>query len=459
MNRRAVFILFILFSLACNTLTSPFDGSTPTPPPPTAIPPTATPAIATPAYIPAACQNQPLATVPAATALAEPTPVLLDNPEITPDVQLQVFEDVVAVIEDVYVYPDFNGLDWEGIKTTYREKVAAGLGTQEFYETMQAFLFELKDDHSYFESPVEVAMSEAQLAGTDEFVGIGAFILPLPEKGRVSIIFTYPNSPAEKAGLKMHDSILAADGLPIVREEEAHIEIVRGPECSAVVLTVQSPGEEPRQVMLVRERISSPMVIQSSLIPTSDGSRIGYIFLPTFFDQTIPDQVKAALENFGPLDGLILDNRLNGGGSSSVVEPLLAYFSSGTLGNFVSSSGSHPLTVEPQPIHNSQTVPLVILVSEESASFGEIFSGVLRDAGRAQIVGEPTLGNVEILHGYVFADGSNLWIAEETFVPANTSENWEETGIIPDVIAYADWDTFTFENDPSVQAAVKLLGH
>ncbi|MCQ3936327.1 MAG: hypothetical protein DPW18_04690 [Chloroflexi bacterium] len=459
MNRRALAILVVLSSLACNFLTGMLEGSTPTPPPPTPIPATATPAIPTPAYIPAACQNQPLATVPAATALAEPTPFLLDNPDVPPELQLQVFDDVVSVIEDVYVYPDFNGVDWEGLKKTHREKIEAGVDTKTFYETVQALVAELNDDHSYLESPVEVAVSEAQLAGTDEFVGIGAFILPFEEKGHVTLIFAYPNSPAEHAGLKAHDSILAADGLPIIQDGEARIELVRGPECSAVVLTVQSPGEAPRQVMVVRERIQSPMVIQASLLPTSDGSRVGYIFLPTFFDQTIPDQVRNALENFGPLDGLILDNRLNGGGSSSVVEPLLSFFASGRLGSFTSRRESNPLTIEADPIHNSQTVPLVILVSEDTVSFGEIFSGVLRDAGRAKIVGEPTLGNVEILHGYEFDDGSILWIAEETFVPANSSENWEETGIVPDVIAHADWDTFTFENDPSIQAAVRLLGH
>ena len=101
----------------------------------------------------------------------------------------------------------------------------------------------------------------------------------------------------------------------------------------------------------------------------------------------------------------------------------------------------------------------VVLVSEETVSFGEIFAGVLKDAGRAQIVGQTTLGNVEILHGYDLADDSVLWIAEESFLAANSNESWEVSGIVPDVEAYADWDTFTFDDDPSIQAAVQLLGH
>ncbi len=100
-----------------------------------------------------------------------------------------------------------------------------------------------------------------------------------------------------------------------------------------------------------------------------------------------------------------------------------------------------------------------MLVGEDTASFGEIFSGVLRDIGRAKIVGQTTLGNVETMYGYDFEDDSRAWIAQERFDPLNSDDNWELTGIVPDVEAYADWDTFTFETDPAVAAAVELLGH
>jgi C-terminal peptidase prc len=279
------------------------------------------------------------------------------------------------------------------------------------------------------------------------------------EKGRISVISVFPDSPAANSGLKPHDSILTVDGLPIAENGNDHSYLVRGPECSAAVLTVQTPGEGPRQMTMVRQKIQSPYVIESYLVPTADGSRVGYIFIPTFFDETIPGQIAGVLENFGTLDGLILDNRMNLGGSSSVVEPILSYFVSGTLGQFASRKDSRPLAVEADPIQNSQTVPIVVLVSKETVSFGEIFSGALRDAGRARIVGQSTLGNVEVLHGYNLPDGSRLWIAEETFIPANSNIGWEDTGIIPDVEAFADWDTFTSENDPTIAAAITLLGH
>jgi len=246
------------------------------------------------------------------------------------------------------------------------------------------------------------------------------------------------------------------DGVPLDLEVGNRL---RGPACSAVVVTVQSPGEAPREIMRVRQAIQGGLDIDARLVPTTDGSKIGYIFIPTFFDETIPPQIENALNEFGQLDGLILDVRLNGGGSSSVVNPIFEHFVTGRLGQFVSRADSRPLDVDTNPIQNSQTVPIVVVVSEDTVSYGEIFAGVLRDSRGAQVVGQTSLGNVEVLHGYNFDDGSQVWIASETFFPENSDENWEDTGIVPDVQAFAEWDTFYFENDPSVLAAVQLLGH
>jgi len=456
---RLALALVIISSLACNTLTRGFADPTPTPFSPATPLPADTATKNAPIYIPPECQNIPLATVPAATALAEPTPQLRGNPEIGQDLQLQVFDEVVSTIEEVYVYPDFNGVDWESLASQHRTQIESGLNAEGFYTEMQSLITELGDEHSSFESPVEVAEAEAELAGTNDFVGIGIYFLPVLERQRITVLSIFRDSPAEHAGLKPHDSIIAVDGMPIVQNGEEVSYLVTGPECSAVVLTVETPRQAPRELTLVRTRIQSPSVVDATLLPTSDGSRVGYIFLPTFYDETIPGQVRAALEGFGTLDGLILDNRVNGGGSSTVLEPVLAYFASGLLGEYTSRHNSRPMEVQPDPVQNSQTVPLVVLVSEDTVSFGEVFSGVLKDSGRAQVVGESTLGNVEVLHGYNLADGSRLWIAEETFTPLNSQANWEETGIVPDVQAYADWDTFTFETDPSIAAALSLLGH
>jgi hypothetical protein len=65
------------------------------------------------------------------------------------------------------------------------------------------------------------------------------------------------------------------------------------------------------------------------------------------------------------------------------------------------------------------------------------------------------LGNIETLWGYDFDDGSRLWIAHETFRPRDhPDQDWEQTGIIPDLEVIVNWDEYTTENDPAVLAAL-----
>lgn len=458
--KRIALALLMLTSLACNAVTQVIVPATAMPLPTATPVPSLTPTLIplVPAYIPPECEAVPLATVPPDQVLLQPTITPEPVEEISQGLQQQIFDDLTGTVEDVYVYPDFNGRDWQEIKSRYRSRVDAGIDTVTFYSEMYAMIDELGDEHSYFLSPAEVEASEAELRGENEYVGVGIYSVPDEERQTFTVISTFPFSPAEYAGIRPHDRIIAVDGIPLEVNEQTSNR-VRGPQCSAVVLTVQYPGEAPRDLLLIRSPITGGLNIVSQLVPTTDGSKIGYIFIPTFFDETIPPQIEEALNNFGSLDGLILDVRLNGGGSSTVVDPIFEYFVSGKLGDFVSRADSRSLEIRPNPVHNSQTVPLVVIVSEDTVSYGEIFSGVLHDAGRAKIVGETSLGNVEVLHGYEFDDGSQVWIAAETFVSAFSDANWELTGIVPDVAAYAEWDTITFENDPAITASLKLLGH
>jgi carboxyl-terminal processing protease len=456
--KRIAFGCLILSLLACNFVTQAIFPPTVTPVATqtatlTASPtPTATALV--PAFIPPECGTTPPATTPP-DVLAQATPEFHVT-EISQGEQLSILRELGNIVEKNYVYPDYNGKNWNEIEASYRSKIEAGLNAPSFYDEMSKMITELGDEHSFFLSPAEVKESEAELKGDVNFVGVGIYGEPDFARQRLIVISTYPGSPAEHAGIQDHDSILFIDKQPI---KEDFSNLLRGPQCSAVMLTVQSPGEAPRDVMLVRYAIQGDIPIEARLVSTADGSKIGYIFLPSFFDETLPGQIKNALNEFGPLDGLILDLRMNGGGSSSVTYPILEYFIHGKLGQFVSRDESRPLEIKANEIQNSQSVPLIVMVSKDTVSFAEIFAGIMKDSGRAKIVGETSLGNVEVLHGFDFEDGSQVWLAAETFHSAFSNTNWEETGIIPDVQAYAAWDTFYFDTDPSVKAAVEILDH
>ncbi len=408
--------------------------------------------------------------LPASATTVSPLAPTAASPAGTPEAetfslpqhqQQEILDALWQIIATEYLYPDLNGLDWDEIHAEYSDKIAAGLSDQEFYFAMDEMIFRLGDDHSAFLSPAQVAEEEAVYAGNLDYVGIGVYLGGVPERERAVIYMIIPGGSAEAAGLQARDSILTVDGQPVLDEFGYPTDTIRGPEGTPVVLEVQTPGEAPRTLTLTRTRITGTLPVPYNLLTTPAGQRIGYIFIPTFADSNVDGLVRDALENLtasGPLDGLILDNRLNDGGFESELRGTLRLFTDGVVGYFVNRDGREPLRVSGLDINGSQTVPLVVLVGENTYSYGEVFSGVLGDQNRATLIGETTLGNVETLWSYDFSDGSRAWLAHDTFAPANNPEiDWEETGIVVDILAPADWDLTTQADDPAILAALKFF--
>jgi carboxyl-terminal processing protease len=410
------------------------------------------PGVSVPAQMPAEVVNAPVptafptATPPSATAVDAATTAR----------QLTTFRGLWNAVNDHYVYTDFRGHDWNAIGARYEALIQQGLSDDDFYAAMQDMLSELGDQHSYFQSPAQVTEEEAVLASGQNFVGIGALFSPISGMDHAAIMVVFPDSPAAEAGLLPHDTLLSVDGGPI--RDEHGTSRTRGPEGTQVTLTVQRPGEPPHDVTLTRRRVTGALPIDYCLVPNT---RIGYVFLPTLLDETIGDQLREALQRMtadGPLEGLVLDNRMNGGGLGTVAETAMDLFANGLQGYYISRESQDPLQLQGEDVGGSQTVPLVVLVGTDTVSYGEIVSGVLRLSGRARIVGEPTLGNVEQLWRYDFEDGSRAWLASATFEPLGQANGiWEETGIIPDVLVPTRWDLFTEADDPALAKAVELL--
>jgi carboxyl-terminal processing protease len=391
----------------------------------------------------------PLPATPTNTLPPEPTTVAY---------QLQAFEQLWEVINDNYLYPDFNGLDWNAVHAEYSLRIENGLSEADFYQSMHEMVSSLGDEHSVYFSPDEAAAADTEFAGGYDYAGIGVFSIALPECGCLTIILVFPDSPAEQAGLRAHDNILTADGQPVLDENGMRRDLLRGPEGTSLKLGVRTPGQAPRQVEITRRRITASLPVPHQVLITPGGKRIGYILLPTFNETDIDENVQQALMDLnasGALDGVILDNRHNGGGSSDVFSNTLAYFTQGLVGHFVDRQEERPITITGKDLYGSQRIPLVVLIGPDTASFGEIFAGILKDIGRAYLIGEQTMGNVEILYIYNFSDGSRAWIAHSTFRPLNHPEqDWEQTGITPNLSIHVDWASVTLESDPAVQAAL-----
>jgi carboxyl-terminal processing protease len=457
MKRRLILLvaLISLGSLACRTVTQVILPPTPT----LTATPTAT-ATATPTITPTATVTPTYTPSPTATV----TPTRTATPTTRPSpaaFHFRIFDELWQVVNDEYVDASHNGLDWEAVKEEYLSIIRAGLTDQDFYMTLQEMIASLGDQHSVYFSPEEAQAEEAEFSGERNYVGIGVYTIPITETGTVTVILVFPGSPAEEAGIKMHDNILAVDGQPVLDDTGQRRNLLRGPEGTTINVTVQTPGEAPRDVQITRRAVTGSLPVPYSVLTSPQGQRIGYILIPSFNDSSVDGQIGNALRGmtqYGELDGLILDNRHNGGGASTVFENTLGYFANGALGRFVNRQNSSSLVIPARDIAGSQRLPLVVLVGKGTASFGEIFSGILKDVGRAYLIGETTDGNVEILYVYKFFDGSMAWIAHDTFEPPKSKDvKWEETGIVPDQTVLSNWYEVTTETDPAILAALEHL--
>jgi len=391
-------------------------------------------------------------TEPTAVAAAtSPTPTVISKAD-----RIKVFQQVWDTVDKNYLYPDFHGANWQALHDKYLPIITNATTSHDFYSAISDMVSQLKDGHSRYLSPQDAREEDSLQSGNADYVGIG--VLSSPETSTLSIIFVFPGSPAEKAGIQRRDKILAVDGIPITNPDTDQSRI-RGPKGSTVTLTVQSPEQAPRDVSIVRDTITGGIVPTSSRL--AGDPTIGLLVIPDLWTDEmgtqVHDELQKMLDDSTPLKGLIIDLRGNGGGFRTVLESILGDFVNGQVGQFFNQKEHTPLVIQKSDLYDKlKNVPLVVLVDQGSESYTEVLSGILQATGRAKVVGVPSAGNTETIYQYNFDDGSRLWVAEEAFELPNGT-NLEGRGVIPDVTIKQDWTSFAEKDDPDILKAVELL--
>ena len=381
-----------------------------------------------------------------------PTPTLLPT-----DAREELFEEVWLTINDNYLYADFKGVDWKAVHDEYKPKALAALTAPEFYRVLSEMVARLGDDHSYYIAPWQVIEEDRRINGEVNYVGIGILYHREKEAQEILVVYVIPGSPAEKAGLKRRDRITHVNGLPFSKDEEEPTGI-RGPVGSKVTLTIQSPEQRPREVVIERGSINGSILPSSRRLEVDPS--VGYLFIPDLWTGDMSELVEEELGILlagGPLDGLVMDLRGNGGGLRTTLEGILGQFVIGKVGEFYSQEESYPFTISKAALYERlKNVPLVVLVDKGTVSYAEVLAGSLQAGERAQVVGVASLGNTETIYPYDFEDGSRAWVAQEGF-RLTSGVNLEGRGVIPDKISDKDWTRFSERNDPQIEEALGLL--
>lgn len=390
-----------------------------------------------------------------AAASPLPAPATPDAAQISQR-QLQVLQEIRRIISQEYVYPEFASVEWQAEADLLTQHIQAGMPDAEYQQDLQALLEMLPEETATYATRAERV--EAEYRTNLTYDGIGAFVSvrsePVP---RMLLLSVMEGSPAEAAGLRAHDAVVAVDGEPVRAEEGMSVvERVRGPAGSEVVLEVISPAAEPRQVTVQRGRLTAQDFVRGG--PLFPGML--YLLAPVAADESLLDATVQLLETSSEQEeqtlGLILDLRIAGSGGNWPLSEMLSLLSDGEMGAFVDREQRTPMVIPGQDISDSQSIPLAILIGPDTRGEPELFAAAMQAQGRARLVGLPTPGNVLTYQRRILSDGSQLSFADSSFVTAR-GEDLGLVGLSPDVLVELDWDQVTPADDPVLGQAVDLL--
>ena len=374
-------------------------------------------------------------------------------------IQLRTFDELVDALREHYVFSEHHAVPWDDLESRYRTKVLSLLRSSEFPDVVREMMAELPPHAAVWQSRDE--RIDRQSTDSRNYEGIGAYVAfrgePLP---RVILLSVMPGSPAERAGLRDHDALLAVDGIPVsVDEGDEVVNRIRGPAGSVVNLTVRTPNAAPRIVPVTRGRVQlteGANRVRYALLPETD---VAYILLPRQSTTTLGAEIARALTVMSAevaLRGVILDLRVAALGNSWPLDEMLTMFGNGTLGEMYSVGETIPLVIAGQDVAGSQTLPLALLVGRDTEGLPEIFAGALQSVGRAVVFGTRTSGAIEASQLVPLSDGSRVLISSTSYRTA-TGLDVGLAGLEPNLSVNFDWDAVTEQVDPVRNASQMSL--
>lgn len=285
------------------------------------------------------------------------------------------------------------------------------------------------DPHSTFLGKDD--FKEMQEATSGEFFGVGIEIST--ENNQLIVVSPIEDTPADKAGLKAGDIILAVDGQP-TQDMSTHeaVSKIRGPKGTEVeLLIMHKEAKAPTTVKIVRDAI--PLISVKSRFLDDDGYL--WVRLTRFNDRTTVELMEALRDKGkqAKIKGIVLDLRNNPGGlfkQSVTVSDV--FLKKGTIVSMKGRGGRVLETHEARSASSDITCPLVVLVNQGSASASEIVAGALQDHNRAVIIGERTFGKGSVQKIEPLGDGTAIKMTIARYYTPN-GRSIQAEGIQPDL--------------------------
>lgn len=287
------------------------------------------------------------------------------------------------------------------------------------------------DNHSQFLDAGQYA--DIRVSASGNYSGVG---LEVTLQGReVVVIAPLAGSPADRAGIRSGDIIIAIDDHPVDSNELfSTVQQLRGDAGSDVQLSLLRSGErDARQVILKRAALTIDSVSAELMAPD-----IGYLRLTQFHEQTV-SELRTALnrlvdDNLTPLTGLVLDLRDNPGGLlDAAVEVADLFLDEGVILSARGRSASAQFRHSARVGSVLPDAELIVLINGASASAAEILAAALKDNGRARLLGTSTFGKGLVQTVVPLSAGRAIKLTTSRyFTPSG--DYIDKKGLTPDIV-------------------------
>jgi carboxyl-terminal processing protease len=280
------------------------------------------------------------------------------------------------------------------------------------------------DPHSNFFDPKSFSALREEQQG--KYYGVGMTIAP--RNNKIIVLAPFVGTPAYRAGIRPGDVIMAVDGKPTDNLTTPDVaDMLKGPKGTTVHISIlRESADKPLEFTVIRAEIPRNSVDLKFLIRPG----IGYMHVSSF-GETTEQEVQQALDEFGDLQGMVLDLRGNPGGLLNAgIGVADKFLDKGQV--IVSHHGRSSPERAYRAAHGNggKDYPLVVLVNRGTASAAEIVSGAVQDHDRGLIAGETTFGKGLVQTVYPLSDNTALALTTaKYYTPSGRLIQREYTGV------------------------------
>ncbi len=372
----------------------------------------------------------------------------------------QIYGEVWRRFRDHFYDPNMHGYDWQALGDQYRPQLGHVGHRSDLNYVLSELIGELNISHAY------VTGGDWDAPARPRGALLGARFETADDRYRIGEIFEGQNaedafrSPLTEVGVnvKVGDYMLAINGEELTADDNPY-RMLRHAGGDAVELTVNSqPSFDGARNVLVRPVRSETSLLylqwllaNHRYVNERSGGRLGYIHIPDMGSDGIREWVKWF---YGQIrkQGMVIDVRNNGGGNISqmLIERLRRELLMFDVERNKSIPDTYPSTVF--------TGHLVCLLDEDTASDGDQFAYVFREAGLGPLIGKRSWGGVVGIYGRdALVDGGGVSVPESGSTDANADWVIEGYGVDPDIVVENEPKEVLQGRDQQLEKAVDVL--